>query len=244
MRPWCAMGEGEMPGRVKLILKRGEKSCISRHSDKEPMFGGFGGPKLIVSVSFGCDATFRWVRNSDRDGSSGWSQRLSQGDVLVTDGKAQDQFEHWTKAGAQGERINLTYRWIKLHNPGCVSATTGVFLCCMPSCAEGLSVHRTPGGLWVGSFPLLCLVIALFLIGVGCPVTPCAPGGVVAAGPLVGRTMGHYLRRALNGADQDRAKRKKTLVFFASGHPSRGGMRLFSGSHEPVMVGPFHSAMM
>ena len=97
---------------------------------------------------------FRWARNSDRDGSSGWSQRLSHGDILVMDGKAEDQFELWTEAGVQGERIDLTYRWIKQHDPGCVSATTGV-LCCLPSCAEGLSVHRTPEGLWEGFFPLV-----------------------------------------------------------------------------------------
>ena len=92
------------------------------------MFGGFGDPKFLVSVSIGADATFQWARNSDLDGSSVWSQRLSQGDVLVMDGKAQDQFEHWTEAGAQGERINLTYRWIKRHNPGCVSAINWSFM--------------------------------------------------------------------------------------------------------------------
>ena len=78
MRPWRAMGEGEMPGRVILNLYAWDKSCIPRHSDNEPMFGGFGDSKLIVSVSFGADATFKWARNSDRDGSSTWSQRLSR----------------------------------------------------------------------------------------------------------------------------------------------------------------------
>ena len=169
MTPWC-WAEEEMPGG-KL----------------EPLFRGqVLHPQLIVSVSFGASATFRWARNSDRDGSSGWSQRLSHGDILVMDGKAQDQFEHWTEAGVQGERINLTYRWIKRHDPGCVSATTGV-LCCLPSCAEGLSVHRTPSGLSELFYPLLCLVFAILVIVVGLwwLLGPAPCGGVIAAGLVV-----------------------------------------------------------
>ena len=176
MKPWC-WTEEEMPGGVNLNLCSGAQSCVPRHSDNEPLFGGVGDSKLIGSVSFGATATFRWARNSDRDGSSGWSQRLSNGDILVMDGKAQDQFEHWTEAGAQEERINLTYRWIKQHNPGCVSATTGVL--CLPPCAEGLSVHRTPGGLWESFFPWLGLVFALLVVVVGCwwlsSPSPCPP---------------------------------------------------------------------
>ena len=68
------------------------------------------------------------------------------------DGKAQDQFEHWIEAGAQGERINLTYRWIKRHNPSCVRHSRGVVVLAV-LCGR-LSVHRTPKSLWVGFFPL------------------------------------------------------------------------------------------
>ena len=85
MRPRCA--KGEMPGRVNLNLCGGSKSCIPRHSDNEPMLGGVGDSELIVSVSFDVDATFRRARNSDRDESSGWSQRLSHCDVFVKDGE-------------------------------------------------------------------------------------------------------------------------------------------------------------
>ena len=177
MRPWCSLAEEEVPGGVNLNLYSGGKACIPRHSDNEPLFGGGGDSKLIVSVSFGATATFRWARNSDRDGSSGWSQRLSHGDVLVMDGKAQDQFEHWTEAGVQGERINLTYRWIKQNNPGCVSATTGV-LCCLPSCAEGLSVHGTPGGGGWGWGGVLGSLFPLVWTG-SCPIGGC--GGVLVA---------------------------------------------------------------
>ena len=71
MRPWC-WAEDEMPGGVNLNLYSDGKACIPRHSDNEPLFGGGGDSKLIVSVSFGATATFRWAPNSDRDGSSGF----------------------------------------------------------------------------------------------------------------------------------------------------------------------------
>ena len=231
-----------MPGGVNLNLYSGGKACIPRHSDNEPLFGGGGDSKLIVSVSFGATATFRWARNSDRDRSSGWSQRLSHGDILVMDGKAQDQFEHWTEAGVQEERISLTYRWIKQHNPGCVSATTGV-LCCLPSCAEGLSVHRTPGGLWEGFFPWLGLVLALLGVVVGCwwfsSYSPCpssfgARGGCCRrACPLDG-SLWHYFLRVPKGLYRIRPKEKF------------GGLGAFSGSgtHESVMGSPPFLAMM
>ena len=179
------------------------------------MFGGFGESKLIVSVSFGADATFRWARNSDRDGSSGWSQRLSHGDVLFMDGKAQDQFEHWTEAGAQGERVNLTYRWIGRHNPGCVS-TAGV-LCCLPSLCGRFIRSQDPWGLWVLFFPLLCLVIALFVVVAGCvwlsgpslcPSSSGARGSGCRRACRVGETVWYHLPRSRLGTDWIKPKEK------------------------------------
>ena len=217
MRPWC-WAEEEVPGGVNLNLYSGGKACIPRHSDNKPLFGGGGESKLIVSVSFGDTATFRWARNSDRDGSSGWSQRLSHGDVLVMDGKAQDQFEHW--AGVQGERINLTYRWIKRHDPGCVSATAGV-LCCLPSCAEGLSVHRTPEVLGEGFFPWIGLVLVLFVVVVGCwrlvghppcPSSLSARGGCCRKARLVGVSLWHNCLRVPKGGLRIEPKEKYRRV--------------------------------
>ena len=46
------MAEEEVPGGVNLNLYSGGKACIPRHSDNEPLFGGGGDSKLIVSVSF------------------------------------------------------------------------------------------------------------------------------------------------------------------------------------------------
>ena len=119
---------------------------------------------------------------------------------------------------------------------------TGVS-CCLPSSAEGLYVHRTFGGLWVGSFPLLCLVIALFLIGVGCPVTLCASGGLLPqgqscwVGPCGTTCLMHS--RALTRIGP---KGKKPIVVFASGHPSSRGDEVFQWFSRACDGRPFPSS--
>ena len=59
MEPWCA--EGEVPTAANLNLYRGWNSCAGWHCDDEPLFGEYGDAKLIVSVSLGSTAVFRWM---------------------------------------------------------------------------------------------------------------------------------------------------------------------------------------
>ena len=58
MKPWCA--EGDVPTAANLNLYRGRSSHVGWHSDDEPLFGERGEAKLIVSVSFGTQALFKW----------------------------------------------------------------------------------------------------------------------------------------------------------------------------------------
>ena len=58
MKPWCA--EGEVPTAESLNLDRRLHSRVGWHCDDEPLFGRAGCPKLIVSVSVGSQALFRW----------------------------------------------------------------------------------------------------------------------------------------------------------------------------------------
>ena len=152
MRPWCA--EGEVPNAVNLNLYRGWRSCVGWHSDDEPLFGECGDAKLIVSVSLGSSAVFRWRRQScpDDDGHLCW---LGHGDILVMDGQCQDEFLHRTDPGREQERINLTFRWVKQHASSCPLFKAGV-ACCLPTCAQGCSF---PGmgdfGNWFGIFWVL-----------------------------------------------------------------------------------------
>ena len=133
MKPWCA--EGDVPTAANLNLYRGRTSRVGWHSDDEPVFGECGEAKLIVSVSFGTRALFKWKGKScsDSDASSCW---LEHGDLLVLDGQCQDEYLHCTGPGLADKRVNIT--------------------CCLPTCAQASSVFVTElvgqgafGGLWV-----------------------------------------------------------------------------------------------
>ena len=136
MKPWCA--EGEVPTAANLNLYRGGNSCVGWHRDDELLFGEFGEAKLIVSVSLGGSAVFRWKRRFCPD-DEGHLCCLGHGDILVMDGRCQDKFLHRTDPCREQERINVTFRWIKQHVSSCPLFRTGV-ACCLPTCAQGLSV--------------------------------------------------------------------------------------------------------
>ena len=136
MQPWCA--EGEMPTAANLNLYRGWLSCVGWHSDDEPLFGKCGDAKLIVSVSLGTFALFRWRRQSCPS-DEGRSCRLDHGDILVMDGQCQDEYLHRTDPGRGQDRINITFRWVKQHVSSCPLLKAGV-ACCLPTCAKGSSV--------------------------------------------------------------------------------------------------------
>ena len=164
MKPWCA--EGDVPTAANLNLYRGRSSYVGWHSDDEPLFGERGEAKLIVSVSFGTQALFKWKGKScpSNGGHSCW---LGHGDILVMDGQCQDEFHHCTDPGSDQERINITFRWIKQHVASCSFLRTGV-TCCLPTCAWGFSFPDTGivglGSFWAFWFLLgiLCILGYLF----------------------------------------------------------------------------------
>ena len=135
MKPWCA--EGDLPTAANLNLYRGWNSCVVWHCDDEPFFGKCGDAKLIVSVSLGSFALFRWRRQSCL--SDEGSCRLDHGDILVMDVQCHDEFLHRTSPGPDQERINITFRWVKQHVSSCPLFKAGV-ACCLPTCASSVSV--------------------------------------------------------------------------------------------------------
>ena len=149
MKPWCA--EGDVPTAANLNLYRGWKSCVGWHCDDEPLFGKCGDAKLIVSVSLGNFALFRWRRQSCSSNEDS-SCRLDHGDILVMDGQCQDEFLHRTSPGREQDRINITFRWVKQHVASCPLFRAGV-ACCLPTCAQGSSVpvmgNVSDGVFWV-----------------------------------------------------------------------------------------------
>ena len=92
MKPWCA--EEVVPSAANLNLYRGWKSRVW-HRDNEPLFGERGDAKLIVSVSFGARALFRWKGKSYPDGEAS-TCCLGHGDTLDMDGQRQDEVLHCT----------------------------------------------------------------------------------------------------------------------------------------------------
>ena len=128
-----------MPTAANLNLYRGGNSRVSWHSDNEPLFGGSGVHKLIVSVSFGAPVLFKWRGMSCLD-SGERSCWLGHGDILVMDGQCQDEFLHCTSPGLEHERLNVTFSWIRQHTHFCPLFKAGV-VCCLPTCAKGSSVQ-------------------------------------------------------------------------------------------------------
>ena len=112
----------------------GWRSCVGWRCDDEPLFGKCGDAKLIVSVSLGSFALFRWRRQCCSS-DEGRSCRLDHGDILVMDG----QCLHRTDPGREQDRINITFRWVKQHVSSCPLFKAGV-ACCLPTCAQGSSV--------------------------------------------------------------------------------------------------------
>ena len=115
-----------MPTCANLNFHGGSGSRVRWHSDN----GKQEESKLIVSMSFGVSALFKWTPGPslDSDASSSW---LHHGDLLVMDGCRQDEYLHCTDPLQGGERVNITFRWIRNHVPRCPLAT-GV-VCCLPT---------------------------------------------------------------------------------------------------------------
>ena len=118
-----------------------------------------GDAKLIVSVSLGTSAVFRWRRQSCSD--EGHLCCLGHGDILVMDGQCQDEFLHRTNPCREQERINVTCRWVKQHVSSCPLFKAGV-ACCLPTCAQGSSVldmgNAVFGAFWAFLVSSWCLV--------------------------------------------------------------------------------------
>ena len=64
MSPWCS--EGDVPTAANLKLFEGQRAHVALHCDDEPLFGGSGDPKRIVSLSLGSHTVLNGRRSSVR----------------------------------------------------------------------------------------------------------------------------------------------------------------------------------
>ena len=153
-------GAGSHPSYHLGVVRRMCKRLW--HSDNEPLVGPQNSPKLIVRLSLGNSVEFMVRRRAP--GKVPSSIRLDHGDILVMDGLAQSEYEHYTASGLQGPRVNLTYRWLAQHTASCPPA--GVVDCVLPTCAQGLV---EPNSRWLGGGRKY---MVLFL-GIGPPFVNC-----------------------------------------------------------------------
>ena len=149
MSPWCA--EGDVQTAANLNLYEGKRAHVAWHCNDESLFGGTGDPKLIVSLSTGSPVACKWKAKScsDSEASSCW---LHHGDLLVMDGRCQDEYLHCASPGLADRRVNITYTWIRNHTSSRPLAA-GV-LGSLPTCA-----HSSPRlGTFFGGNPLFWLL--------------------------------------------------------------------------------------
>ena len=159
MSPWSA--DGDVPTAANLNLHGGLRSHAAWHCDDEPLFGGCGDSKLTVSLSPGSTAAFKWKAKSCSD-SEASSYCLHHGELLVMDGRSQDEYLHCTSPGLADRWVNITYRWIGYHMLGCHLAAA--VLGSLPSCAQGSPVL----GADAGETPVSVLASLGFLVALVC----------------------------------------------------------------------------
>ena len=155
-------------------------------------------PKLVVSVSLGNFALFRWRRQSC-PADEGRSCRLGHDDILVMDGQCQDEFLHRTDPGREQERINITFRWVKQRVSSCPLLKAGV-ACCLPTCAQGSSVpvmgnvvYGFWGVLWFLLGVLRIWRVLVLLVSLLCTRLGLLRCGLLLDTPFGRRLVGHYL---------------------------------------------------
>ena len=198
-----------MPTSANLNYYGSSGSCVRWHCDDEALLGGQGESKLIVSMSVGFSARFRWKPgpSPDCEADSCW---LHHGDLLVMDGRCQDEYLHSTDPRLQAGRVNITFRWIKDHLPQCLVGA-GV-VCCLPTCVGGSSVSTSAGMAWpVWDFW-------------GVPFGPAGVGIAGTCDPHVGVTLATEGRCALV---ESLVARSGTCIFFVV---------LLGGSLGPVLA--------
>ena len=109
IRPRIDEAAGVAMNSVLANLYRDGKDAMGWHSDDEPELGP---APLIASLSLGAARRFLLRRRDDTTRKAEFL--LGHGDLLLMGGATQRHYQHALPkmARVQGERINLTFRWI------------------------------------------------------------------------------------------------------------------------------------
>lgn len=114
-------GVSEQPNSCNANLYGSGAEGVGWHADDEPLFRATEQDALIMSLSLGAPRTFE-VRPKHSETDS-VQLLLCDGDLCTMEGLFQKHYRHCVPLEEVLEarvRVNLTWRWIKRHQPHCI----------------------------------------------------------------------------------------------------------------------------
>lgn len=121
--PYCGITTPEAwPNCCNLNLYESGGFSVGWHADDEPLFQGKFQDITVISLSLGQTRRFELkLLFPDEREKPTFRMNLASGDLCTMEGMVQKHMHHRVprEAGVDGARINLTWRWVKKHDPSC-----------------------------------------------------------------------------------------------------------------------------
>merc|ERR1719210_418617 len=121
--PLCGLPDSSAwPNSCNVNLYEDGGMSVGWHSDDEMLFQGKFQDALIISLSLGTTRKFETRANWPEEGEKPVRRiLLASGDLMTMEGMFQKHYQHRVprEDNIQGQRINLTWRWIVKHRPKC-----------------------------------------------------------------------------------------------------------------------------
>lgn len=119
----CGLSQKDWPNSCNLNLYEDGGMTVGWHADDEKLFQGRFRDCRIISLSLGATRKFELRLNWPEEEEAQITRlTLRGGDLLTMEGMTQKHFQHRVpREGTKEPRINLTWRWVKKHLPGCPS---------------------------------------------------------------------------------------------------------------------------
>jgi len=125
--PICGItSEQDWPDACNLNLYEDGGMFVGWHADNESLFQGMDSDTRTISLSLGHRRQFEltpiWPEENEVGRIS--TVMLGEGDLLIMEGMTQKHYKHRIPKDSQwyGARLNLTWHWVKKHEPHCIIA--------------------------------------------------------------------------------------------------------------------------
>lgn len=115
---------GDWPTSCNLNLYETGGSSVAWHADDESLFNGKFQDARILSLSLGVPRAFELRANLQNDSKAGSRMVLGDGDLCTMEGMTQKHYQHRVPSehNVEGQRLNLTWRWVVRHALACPAA--------------------------------------------------------------------------------------------------------------------------